>query len=219
MNEEIRRQKNFWDAEQEAFDSIYSRKKSGFQNFLDSVFRKDMYERYEFTMKHSEPIKGRSFLDVGCGTARYSVEYAKRGAARVVGLDISDSMIDASKKHAAGNGVADICEFLKVELFQYKPEKKFDVTIGIGLFDYVSEPLPLIKSMAALTSDRVILSFPRLFTWRAPVRKIRLGLRKCDVYFFTRKQIHNLMKDAGFARVEIEKVGKLFCVVGHVGKA
>jgi hypothetical protein len=66
--------------------------------------------------------------------------------------------------------------------------------------------------MRESVSDRAVLSFPRFWTWRAPVRKLRLGLKGCDVYFYTVTEIDRLLKAAGFARYEIESVGQLHCV-------
>ena len=213
MSNEIEMQRRFWDSENEAFDSIYTHEKSKFQILLDKIFRKDMYQRFEFTIENSEPIKGKTFLDVGCGTGLYSVEFAKREAEHVVGLDISKIMIQSSLKYARDNNVEKSCDFSQTDLLEYKANVKFDVTIGIGLFDYIKDPLPVIKKMRELTDDKLILSFPRFFTWRAPVRKVRLALKNCDVYFYTRRGIKSLMKAAGIREHRIEKVGKLYCVV------
>jgi 2-polyprenyl-3-methyl-5-hydroxy-6-metoxy-1,4-benzoquinol methylase len=218
MSVEIEIQRKFWDSEYKSFDSIYTHKKSGFQNLLDKIFRKDMYQRYEFTIENSEPIKGKTFLDIGCGSGLYSVEFAKREAKHVVGLDISENMIQASQKYAMYNNMERRCDFIQTDPLEYKTNSKYDVTIGIGLFDYIKEPLPVIKKMRELTTDKLILSFPRLFTWRAPIRKVRLGLKKCDVYFYTKSSLIFLMKAAGIREYRIEKVGKLYCVVAFCNK-
>ena len=102
MNQELVRQKNFWGEEINNFDSIYSHQKSKFSNFLDRVFRWDMYERFNYTIRNSEPIRGKSFLDVGCGTGRYSLEFARLGAAKVVGLDIAERMVEACRRRCKG---------------------------------------------------------------------------------------------------------------------
>lgn len=214
MSHEIETQKRFWDTEIGAFNSIYTHKKSKFQILLDKIFRKDMYQRFEFTIENSEPIKGKTFLDVGCGTGLYSVEFARRDAKHVTGLDISENMTQASLKYARDNNVEKSCDFFQSDLLEYKTNTKFDVTIGIGLFDYIKDPLPVIRKMRELTNDKLILSFPRLFTWRAPVRKVRLALKKCDVYFYTKGNLKTLMKAAGIKEYRIKKVGKLYCVVG-----
>jgi hypothetical protein len=48
------------------------------------------------------------------------------------------------------------------------------------------------------------------------VRKARLARKGCPVYFYSKPKIEKLLRDAGFKRQEIVKVGKLFCVVAYV---
>ena len=48
------------------------------------------------------------------------------------------------------------------------------------------------------------------------MRKVRLTIKGCDVYFYSAARINKLMKDAGFSRHTLTKVGKLYCVVGYV---
>ena len=216
MNNEIQAQRAFWNSEADAFQSIYTHRKSKFFNTLDQIFRKDMYERYQFTIANCEPVKGRTFLDVGCGNALYSLELARKGAAKVVGIDIAEVMIGLCKKSAEAENLSDVCTFIQTDLLEYKPDQKFDVSFGIGLFDYIKNPLPVLTKMREVSTDKAIMAFPRLYTWRAPVRKVRLTLKGCDVYFYSAARINQLMKDAGFSRHELTKVGKLYCVIGYV---
>ena len=216
MSNEIQAQRAFWNSEADAFSKIYTHRKSKFSNKLDQIFRKDMYERFQFTIANCEPIKGRTFLDVGCGNALYSLELARKGAAKVVGIDIAEVMIGLCKKSAEDENLSDRCTFIQTDLLEYKPEQKFDVSFGIGLFDYIKNPLPVLTKMREVSTDKAIMAFPRLYTWRAPVRKVRLTLKGCDVYFYSAARIDKLMKDAGFSRHTLTKVGKLYCVVGYV---
>src|SRR5678809_1402411 len=165
MNEEIVAQRNYWNNEADAFSRIYSHRKSRLSNMLDNVFRKDMYERYVFTIKHCEPIKDRTFLDVGCGNGLYSLELARKGARRVLGIDIAEVMVGLCKEASRKENLDGVCEFQQTDLFEY-----------------ISDPLPVLKKMREMSTDKVILAFPRLWTWRAPVRKARLNARGCDVY-------------------------------------
>lgn len=215
MNNELQAQRAFWNSEADAFQRIYTHRKSKFANTLDQIFRKDMYERFVFTIEHCEPIKGRTFLDVGCGNALYSLELARKGAAKVVGIDISEVMIGLCKKSAENENLADVCTFIQTDLLDYKPGSTYDVSFGIGLFDYISNPLPVLKRMREVSTDKAIMAFPRLWTWRAPVRKVRLARKGCDVFFYSKAKIEKLLRDAGFSRQEIVKVGKLYCVVAY----
>jgi 2-polyprenyl-3-methyl-5-hydroxy-6-metoxy-1,4-benzoquinol methylase len=219
MKDEILSQRDYWNREAAAFEQIYSHKKSGFWNLLDRVFRKDMFERFAFTIRHCAPIEGRTFLDVGCGSGQYSIELARKGAAKVVGIDIAENMLQRCRTLAEQSGAQDRCAFIHTDLLQYKPEAPYDVSIGIGLFDYIRDPLPVLQKMREVTRDKAILSFPRLWTWRAPVRKVRLALRGCSVYFYSRKHIAALLSEAGFAKVAFEKVGKLYCVSAFCGSS
>lgn len=215
MSNEIQAQRTFWNSEADAFSKIYSHRKSKFSNTLDQIFRKDMYERFTFTIENCEPIKGRTFLDVGCGNALYSLELARRGAAKVVGIDIAEVMIGLCRKSSEEQGLADRCTFIQTDLLAYTPDSNFDVSFGIGLFDYIRDPLPVLRRMREVVTDKAIMSFPRLWTWRAPVRKVRLNAKGCDVFFYSAERINKLMADAGFSRHTLTKVGKLYCVVAY----
>jgi 2-polyprenyl-3-methyl-5-hydroxy-6-metoxy-1,4-benzoquinol methylase len=216
LNNEIHAQRAFWNSEADAFQSIYTHRKSKFFNTLDQIFRKDMYERYQFTIANCEPIEGRTFLDVGCGNGLYSLELARRGARKVVGLDIAEVMIGLCKQASVDQNLDDRCTFIQTDLLEWQNSgMKFDVSFGIGLFDYIRDPLPVLRQMRELSTDKVIMAFPRLWTWRAPVRKLRLTIKGCDVFFYSAARINKLMKDAGFSRHTLTRVGKLYCVVAY----
>jgi 2-polyprenyl-3-methyl-5-hydroxy-6-metoxy-1,4-benzoquinol methylase len=206
-------QARFWDHESQAFDAIYSHRKTALSNLLDRIFRKDMYDRFQFAIDHCQPIANRSVLDLGCGSGRYAVALAKAGASRVLGIDIAPRMLELARSLAAEQGVADRCSFEHTDVLSLDAGSKFDFILGIGLFDYIRDPLPALTKIRDLTAGRAIISFPRLMTWRALPRKVRLSLRGCDVYFYTRSAILKHLKDAGFAVSAIQKVGKLDCVV------
>lgn len=212
---EMETQKYFWNKEAESFDAIYSHKKGRFQNLLDRVFRWDMYERYRFTLEQSEPIEGKTFLDVGCGSGVYSLEFARRGAKKVIGLDIAENMVEICKTRAVNEGFSDNTTFIKSDLLGYNPGDRIDITIGIGLFDYISQPLPVLARMRQYSEEKVVASFPRAWTWRVPLRKIRLWLKGCPVYFYSRRRLQTLLDDAGFTRYEIKKIGQLYCVTAY----
>lgn len=216
MNRDLLKQEDYWDRQVNDFDSIYARSKSKFSNWIDATFRWDMYARFDYTMENAEPIQGRTFLDIGCGTGRYALEFARRGARRGVGIDIAEKMLAVCEQRAREEQLDDRCTFIHADPTQYSFDSKFDVCVGMGLFDYIREPLPVLTKMREVVSNRAIMSFPRFWTWRAPVRKVRLALRQCDVFFYTKKRIDALLKQAGFKRYELKQVGQLYCVTTFV---
>ncbi len=205
-------QKDFWDKEVDNFDSIYSHEKSRVSNFLDKIFRWDMYVRYKYTLENSQPIAGKTFLDVGCGSGRYSLELARRDARKVIGLDVSKNMIEICKKGAAEEGLSDRTLFVQTDLLEYDLEHKVDICIGIGLFDYIKHPLAVLGKMREAATGKVIGSFPRAWTWRVPPRMLRLAIKGCPVYFYTKSKVDELLNQAGFKGYELAKIGQLYCV-------
>ncbi|MFZ0455685.1 MAG: class I SAM-dependent methyltransferase [Ignavibacteriaceae bacterium] len=216
MSSELEIQKKYWDNEVQSFDSIYTHGKSDFSNWLDKKFRWDMFARFKYTIENSKPIAGKTFLDVGCGTGLYSIEFAKNNASEVTGIDISSNMIKICEGRAEKENVKEQCKFYMGDLLTFNPDTKYDVVIGIGLFDYISEPYDVLKKMHDVSRDRAIFSFPRSSTWRAYARKIRLTLRGCPVYFYSESQLEELLKKAGFKRFESEILGQLFCITAFV---
>ena len=216
MNGELDIQKKYWDKEVQTFDSIYTHGKSSISNWLDKKFRWDMYARFNYTIQKSKPISGMTFLDVGCGTGLYSIEFAKNNASKVTGIDIADNMIKVCKERAEKENLTEKCDFYVGDLLTFNSDSKYDVVIGIGLFDYISQPFNVIKKMHDVSKDRVIFSFPRSATWRAFLRKIRLSLKGCPVYFYSKGQLDELLKKSGFKRYESEIVGQLICITAFV---
>jgi 2-polyprenyl-3-methyl-5-hydroxy-6-metoxy-1,4-benzoquinol methylase len=209
----IERQARFWDRESQAFDAIYSHRKAALANWLDRVFRRDIYERFQFAVDRSQPIAGQTVLDLGCGSGRYAVTFAEAGASHVLGIDIAPQMLELARNLAAEQGVAARCEFQHNDVLGLDVSSPFDIILAIGLFDYIRDPVPALRRIREMTAGRAIISFPRLLTWRVIPRKMRLTLRGCEVYFYTRAAIRTYLTEAGLDLLEVQRIGKLDCVV------
>jgi 2-polyprenyl-3-methyl-5-hydroxy-6-metoxy-1,4-benzoquinol methylase len=199
----------YFDVTAANFDSIYSS-----PSFLDRIFRRDMYERFRRTLEACTPLNGHSVLDVGCGSGQYAIALAQRGALEVVGLDFAQQMLELAAVNAQRAGVSDRCQFIKADFLTQRFDRRFDFLLAIGVFDYVEDPLPFLKKARELTRAKFIATFPRLFTWRAPARKVRLMLKKCPVFFYTRARVVDLLTRAGFSVERFEVCGKIYWVSG-----
>jgi hypothetical protein len=98
---------------------------------------------------------------------------------------------------------------------QYAFDRTFDYVIAVGLFDYIDDPLPFLRHARELGREKLIATFPRIFTWRAPVRKVRLTLKGCPVYFYTRRRVADLMHRAGWELRELSVCGKIYVVTAR----
>jgi 2-polyprenyl-3-methyl-5-hydroxy-6-metoxy-1,4-benzoquinol methylase len=198
-----------FDATARSFDAIYSS-----PTVADRVFRRDMYERFRRTLAACHPVAGKSVLDIGCGSGQYTIALANRGAGQVVGLDFAVNMLKIAAERARRAGVEDRCRFVSGEFVTHEFARSFEYILAVGVFDYIEDPRPLLEKARALTRSRFIATFPRRLTWRAPVRKLRLRLKGCPVFFYTRHQVVDLMTRAGFDVERAEVCGKIYWVSG-----
>ena len=73
----------------------------------------------------------------------------------------------------------------------------------------------MLKRMREVTREKLIATFPIFWTYRMPIRKVRLTLRRCPVYFYTRAKTVERC-EALFDRVRIDRLGKIYLAVGEI---
>jgi len=101
---------------------------------------------------------------------------------------------------------------LQGDVLHWNTDQQFDITIAIGVLDYIAQPLSRLKAIRKLTSGMFLSAWPRFWTWRMPIRKVRLSMSGCPVYFFRRSHIFHYLSEAGFIVESWDAVGQLYCV-------
>ncbi len=204
----------FWNNIAEEFDSIYTgQNKSALSRALDRYFRADIYQRFDWVMERAGDVRGKTVCDIGCGSGRFVVELAKRGAAHVTGVDVAPEMLRLARDLAVREGVAGQCDFAEADVLNWRTPNMYDTTIAIGFWDYIQDPPERLRLIRAFTRGRFLSAWPRYWTWRMPVRKVRLQyIRGCPVYFFRKPQVYRMLEQSGFRPERCDTVGKLFCV-------
>lgn len=215
------RVRTYFDREAERFDAIYDdARKSIVERVADRVFRGVVVERWKLICTLAPCGHPWDALDVGCGSGRYAIEFARRGAARVVGIDVSPSMIDLAKSKAAAAGVSGRTEFAVASFLSFSPPERFDVVTATGYFDYLDDPVPHLRKMLALCRGRVFISIPKRWELRVPMRLVRFALAGGYVRFYARAELHALLKEAGVGpeRAAIIDLGRDWIVVVAPGR-
>jgi len=199
------------------FDSIYGGK-NRLGSWMDRLFRKDMYERFRLTFETLGEVAGKKVIDIGCGSGRYSVEFAKRGAALVTGIDFAPEMVRIAEQNAELQGVNECCRFIEGDFVRMGFDREFDICLAIGVFDYVERPRAFLEKMMAITKEWLILSFPSKSPLRTPIRKLRYWWKGCPVYFYDRSAIGTLVRGMGQERIhKIPGQGMDFFVAVQLG--
>jgi SAM-dependent methyltransferase len=205
----------YWDRIAPAFDSIYTGQKNPVARALDKWLRRDMYERFDWVMERAGDVRGSGVCDIGCGSGRFVTALARRGA-RVTGLDFAPTMLKMARELVRNEGVANQCDFVQTDILDWRTDRTFDLTIAIGFWDYVADPMPRLKVIRSISTGRFLSAWPRAGTLRAGIRKARLSVAGCPVYFWTRAEVDRYLADAGFRVENCEIHGQLYCVEAAV---
>lgn len=110
-----------------------------------------------------DEIRGKTVIDFGCGEGGDAVEMAQRGARRVIGVDVRESVLERARAAAERAGVADRCHFTT------GTDERADVIVSLDAFEHFDDPAGVLRAMRALLSDdgRALIVFGP--TWYHPL--------------------------------------------------
>lgn len=74
--------------------------------------------------------EGRSCVDVGCGSGILAVQLALNGSDQVHAIDIDERAVANTLANAARNGVGDRVTGSTADLFDWRPDREFDVVVA-----------------------------------------------------------------------------------------
>jgi 2-polyprenyl-3-methyl-5-hydroxy-6-metoxy-1,4-benzoquinol methylase len=195
--------KDYFDKIADEFDSIYDNKGTLPTKIVHKLFRKAMFERIPLSVQESRPLQEKSVLDIGCGSGRLSFLLAKEGA-RVTGIDYAGRMIELAKKYQQQIKGVDGIDFICCDFMSDFPaENKYDISIALGVFDYIKDPMPLLRKVKKMTTTKIIASYPSKFAFQTPLRKLWLSSRNCPVFFYTKGELKNIYSDLGTEQIKI----------------
>jgi ubiquinone/menaquinone biosynthesis C-methylase UbiE len=185
-----------------SFDRLYSEKEqTPFWRWINRKFRSDIVGRFLRTCEHVRDSRAKSVLDVGCGSGRYLDAFAEMGVERLVGIDLSQPMLDLAGERLRAGGHRN-AELVRADFEQFTTDERFDVVVAMGFFDYQSNHVGVLKRMRLLARHSVIASFPRRHWFRTPLRRFRYWLKRCPVHFYDDPAVRMMGTQAGFAAVE-----------------
>ena len=118
--------------------------------------RWDHNNHYHSFLLSQLPIKGKTALEIGCGTGEFSRLLAQRFE-RVVAIDLSPKMIEVAQQHSQD---FDNIDFQVADILQWQfPKEKLDAIASIATFHHLplENLLPSLKSALKPEGKLVIL--------------------------------------------------------------
>src|SRR5664279_1116657 len=86
-------------------------------------------------------VRDKTVIDFGCGEGHESLDLARNGARKVIGLDIRQGALDKAAKAAAAAGLGERCEFLT------STGTKADVIVSLDSFEHFGDPAAILGIM------------------------------------------------------------------------
>jgi cyclopropane fatty-acyl-phospholipid synthase-like methyltransferase len=195
----------FFNGFAEHFNTIYDGRRNAFMRWMDVVFRKDMFVRFRLTFEEMEVLRGKTLLDIGCGSGPYVAEALHRGASWVTAVDPAPNMLTLLARRLAADGLQDRCRIIE-GAFPEVQLHAHDHVIVMGVLDYICDAGSFLAALRPLVGQSAVVSFPSRHWFRTPIRQTRYRLKRCPVYFYTNQQIRELSRAAGFQQVHIHKI-------------
>jgi ubiquinone/menaquinone biosynthesis C-methylase UbiE len=94
-------------------------------------------------------LQGKSVLDLACGEGFYTRFLKRRGAARVVGVDLSHGMIELARRQEEQHRLG--IEYLVHDVKHLELAETFDVVVAAYLLNYAQTPDELVAMGKAIT--------------------------------------------------------------------
>jgi ubiquinone/menaquinone biosynthesis C-methylase UbiE len=94
-----------------------------------------------------EEVRGKSVLDAGCGTGIFSIVFARNGAGRVTGIDISPGSLETARTLKAKFGL-DNAEFRLQDMLRLPfADNSFDIVWAWGTVHHTTDPFRAISEL------------------------------------------------------------------------
>jgi len=216
QEKDIKEIKSFFNSYSRTFSSIYSeddKSRSIFDKLMDKLFRQAVYQRYAFTLEETAKDSIGSILDVGCGPGHHTIAFLNQGKT-VTALDVADEMVELTKEKVSQLNKNDECEFIVSDYMEHEFDKKFDAIAVLGFFDYVSDPVTVLKKLIHDANKEIYISIPNESGILGLQRKIRYKLRNCPLYSYSKSFLVECLKEAGcYEYTEIRRASRGFFVV------
>lgn len=127
-----------------------------------------------------QDLSGATVLDIGCNGGFYSIQMKRRGAARVLGIDVDDRYLNQARFAAETLGL-DI-EFQKLSIYSVDElPGQFDYVLFMGVFYHLRYPL--------FALDKVIKKVKRTLVFQTMVRGSEEVRQWAEDYPFWTKDI------------------------------
>lgn len=157
-------------------------------------------------------VRGKNVLDFGCGTGRYSLPLAKKGA-NVTAVDFNNAMLKIAKQKAKKAKVK--IKFKEADITKYTSDEKFDLIISMLVQDHIKDlkkSVDVINKASKIGTKVVISNIHPDLIYKDYNPKTGKGQGylikgyKTDQYYHPLSEYLNLFLKKGFTLTKIQNL-------------
>jgi len=101
-------------------------------------------------------LSGKTILDMGCGFGFSCVEFRKKGAMKVIGIDISEKMVNAANSENTDENLI----FMKLDIDKIDTlGVKFDIVYSSMTMHYIADFAAAVKKVHSVLNDGGVFVF------------------------------------------------------------
>jgi len=156
-----------------------------------------------------KPLQGKNVLVLCCEAGQVALRLARKmaGSGKVVGLDLSDDLLERARSKAKAQGLEGVAQFQKAEKHCIPfPDRTFDALVS----EFIVYPAPLITEIGQPEMARVLKPGGRMVLTDVVVTKplaeeTRDALKAIGLDYLcegTPEDFHGWMEDAGLVNIE-----------------
>lgn len=129
---------------------------NGYKQLRENEYNYNSLQEKPATRSLLPDLKDKTILDLGCGFGENCVYFIKKGAKKVVGIDISEKMIEIAHKENSNSSI----EYIRLDMNDINTvNKKFDIIYSSLAFHYIEDFKKLLLNINDLLNDNGILVY------------------------------------------------------------
>lgn len=182
------------------YSSVYVKKGEN-KHYTKLLFSKTKLPNEEREVLKEINWRGKTILDVGCGTGLLCYEIAKRGAKKVVGIDFAKGAIEVASRTYEHPRLKYLCEDIK------KHRGRYDIIVSLGTLEHMDNPfsmLKLLKERHLGPGGSLVVTCPNWINPRGYMLQtlwhlFRARITLADIHYLTPIEFENWSKKLGMS--------------------
>ena len=126
-------------------------------------------------------------------------------------------MLDLTEKRVKDKNLESNLELKLGDFLEINFDQKFDAIVLMGFFDYVEDPVRVLKKLLKECNKQIYISIPGTFGIFGLQRRFRYWLKNCPLYLYSYDRLIDILKQANcLEKTDIKMMEKGYYITINV---